>query len=101
MEVPSTAWRDAAWDAAEARAAAPIPARLLALPGTVRHGFTHFALELTVLLGRVPAGEPAPAGALWCPVDRLGEHALPTAMKKVVRHALAARDALLAGPLGA
>ncbi|MCK6454025.1 MAG: A/G-specific adenine glycosylase [Alphaproteobacteria bacterium] len=101
MELPSTEWRDAAWDDAEARAEAPIPARLVTLPGTVRHGFTHFALELTVLLGRVRAGEPAPAGALWCPIDRLGEHALPTAMKKLVRHALSARDALPRGRLRA
>jgi A/G-specific adenine glycosylase len=29
---------------------------------------------------------------LWSPIDRLDEHALPTLMKKVVRHALSALD---------
>jgi len=91
MEVPSTTWREAEWSAGEAHAQAPVAARFVALPGTVHHGFTHFALEMTMLLGRARATTKPPAGALWCPIDRLGEHALPTAMKKLVRHALAAR----------
>jgi A/G-specific adenine glycosylase len=27
------------------------------------------------------------ADGIWCPPDRLGDHALPTVMKKIVRHA--------------
>ena len=57
------------------------------LPGRVRHTFTHFHLDLTVAVGRVAAGDPA--AGVWVPVEALGDHALPTLMKKVVRHALA------------
>lgn len=89
MEVPSTAWRTAAWPVAEARREAPLPARWRALPGLVRHGFTHFELELTVLAASV-AGKGQARG-LWWPIDRLGEQALPTLMKKLVAHALKTR----------
>ena len=89
MEVPSTAWRAAAWPVAEARREAPLPARWRALPGLVRHGFTHFELELTVLAASV-AGKGLAEG-LWWPIDRLGEQALPTLMKKLVAHALKTR----------
>ncbi len=61
-------------------------ARWRRLPGVVHHGFTHFRLELELLTARV---SDASAG-VWCPPDRFADHALPTAMKKVVRHALAA-----------
>jgi len=84
MEVPSTEWRRRPWGEAEARAAAPVAADWRALPGVVDHGFTHFRLRLTVLAGRADDR----AAGLWCPPDRLSEHALPTLMKKVVRHAL-------------
>jgi len=84
MEVPSTEWRSAPWSLAEARRSAPVPARWRALDGYVRHGFTHFDLELRVLVGTAAEGD-----GLWWPVDRLGEQALPSLMKKVVRHALA------------
>jgi len=86
MEVPSTPWREAAWTVAEARGHAPVKARWRRLPGVVHHGFTHFRLELELLTARV---SDASAG-VWCPPDRFADHALPTAMKKVVRHALAA-----------
>jgi A/G-specific adenine glycosylase len=52
----------------------------------VRHGFTHFELELLVLAASV-AGKGRTEG-LWWPIDRLGEQALPTLMKKLVAHAL-------------
>lgn len=91
MEVPSTEWRAAPWSEAAAIQAAPLTTRYRALPGVVRHGFTHFDLDLTVLLGRVRQAAKPPDGALWCAVDRLGEQALPTLMKKLARHALAGR----------
>jgi A/G-specific adenine glycosylase len=87
MEFPSTAWRAEAWDDSEAKAAAPLAAGWTALPGLVRHGFTHFELELQVFSGRLAGAAPADAG-VWCPIDRLSEMALPTLMKKVARHAL-------------
>ena len=85
MEVPSTPWREAAWTVAEARAHAPVEARWRRLPGVIHHGFTHFRLELELLTAEVTG---APDG-VWCPPGRFADHALPTAMKKVVRHALA------------
>ncbi|MGH7114357.1 MAG: hypothetical protein ACREE9_07665, partial [Stellaceae bacterium] len=84
IEIPSTAWRAASWTFAEAVAEAPAAAWWAALPGTVRHGFTHFRLELAVVAGQ---GE---ADGLWSPLDRLGDHALPTLMKKLARHAISA-----------
>jgi A/G-specific adenine glycosylase len=86
IEIPSTPWRGEPWTLAEAAAAAPAQAQWSLLPGTVRHGFTHFQLELAVAAGD---GQEAPSG-LWSPVAGLGEHALPTLMKKVARHATSA-----------
>jgi A/G-specific adenine glycosylase len=85
MEVPSTAWRETAWSAAEAKEAAPVRARWRALPDPVRHTFTHFALELTVLAGAV--GAEAAADGVWVPPDKLGDYALPSLMKKVIAYA--------------
>jgi len=86
MEVPSTPWREAPWDAAEAAAAAPLRARWRPLAGVVRHSFTHFHLELAVLAAEVRAGCTQGQGE-WVGVEALGAHALPTVMKKVVAHA--------------
>lgn len=88
MEVPSTEWRTRAWSLAEAETAAPAPAEWRLLDGKVRHVFTHFALELGVATATV---QSAAAVGTWCPVDRLSTHALPTVMKKVVRHAIGDR----------
>ncbi|MFO0995628.1 MAG: A/G-specific adenine glycosylase [Alphaproteobacteria bacterium] len=93
MEIPSTDWRAGAWTHEAARPLAPLPARWRDLDGIVRCGFTHFDLELTVLAARVPNGRAAPKGTFWWPLDRLGEQALPTVMKKVVAHARAAEAA--------
>jgi A/G-specific adenine glycosylase len=89
MEVPSSDWDEgpqpevaAVLDQAPLGIAAPS-----ILPGQVRHGFTHFRLELVVATARANAA--APPGCVWCPPDAFGDHALPTVMKKVVRHALA------------
>jgi A/G-specific adenine glycosylase len=83
-EVPSTSWRTEPWTIAEAVQAAPAATDWAPLPGTVRHGFTHFQLELAILAGR------GTAAGIWSPIDRLGEHALPTLMKKIARHAISA-----------
>ncbi len=85
MEVPSTPWRAAGWTPAAARAHAPLAARWRRLPGVVRHTFTHFRLELGVLAASVDGG--GAADGVWCPVERLGDYALPTVMKKLARHA--------------
>jgi len=86
IEVPSTEWREAAISEAAARKEAPVRASWVRLPGTVRHTFTHFHLELAVLAGETEAN--AKTAGSWVPLDRLSEQALPTVMKKVVNHAL-------------
>lgn len=91
MEVPSTEWvPDGVWTTAEALKYAPqgisVTAGWQPVTGLVRHTFTHFHLELTVLAARVDAGSD-PDG-IWCAPDRFGEFALPTVMKKVVRLAV-------------
>jgi A/G-specific adenine glycosylase len=83
-EIPSTSWRASPWSLTEALQVAPAPAAWSPLPGTVRHGFTHFLLELAVVAG---VGN---AEGVWSPMERLGDYALPTLMKKVVRHAISA-----------
>ncbi len=85
MEVPSTEWRTRPWTVSEACRSAPISADWQKMSGVVRHGFTHFRLELTVLVGSVRNASKM----RWCRPDRLSDHALPTLMKKVVSHALA------------
>ena len=86
MEVPSTPWREAAWPAEEVAPFAPLAIRWHDVPGTVVHTFTHFRLELTVRTGT--GDRPAAAGEGWhLPAD-LAELALPTVMKKVLRHGL-------------
>ena len=84
IEIPSTPWRAAVWSFAEAVEAAPAAVVWSPLPGTVRHGFTHFRLELAVVAGI------GVADGIWTPIERLADHALPTLMKKVARHAISA-----------
>jgi A/G-specific adenine glycosylase len=86
MEVPSSEWRTV--PPAEALDGAPVRAAWRTLPGLVRHGFTHFELELAVVAGRADADWTTAAG-IWVPPDRLSEHPIPTVMRKVIRHALA------------
>jgi A/G-specific adenine glycosylase len=90
MEIPSTEWAaDPPTDAAIA-AAQPVTAEWRDLEGQVRHVFTHFELTLAVRAARL-AGPGDPAAGLWVPPDRLGDQALPSLMRKVVRHALGSR----------
>jgi A/G-specific adenine glycosylase len=85
MEVPSTAWRADPWTVLQAKGTAPVTARWRRLPGVVRHGFTHFELEIVILAATVRRDG---GDGIWVALDRLGDHALPALMKKVVAHAL-------------
>jgi A/G-specific adenine glycosylase len=93
MEVPSGVWLDGETASATADADAPFAADWRALPGTVGHVFTHFRLEVTVMAARLDGpdgiGDGIGDGAVWCLPERLGDHALPTVMKKIAAHALA------------
>ena len=88
MELPSTEWREAACAETEALAQAPFTASWRALPGLVRHSFTHFHFEATLWVGRAAKDVDVP-GASWVALDDLGARALPSVMRKLVRHALA------------
>ncbi len=88
MEVPSTHWREAAWDEAEARRLAPAEADWQALPGLVRHTFTHFHLELTVWAAAGSDADAMETEGRWVRLDALSGEALPSVMRKVVHHAL-------------
>ncbi|HEX8417352.1 MAG TPA: A/G-specific adenine glycosylase, partial [Methylobacterium sp.] len=79
-EPPTSAWAPD-YDQAQALLDAPLDARWKRLPGLVRHGFTHFPLELTVFLARVALSTPAPAGMRFTPRRDLDSEPLPGAMK--------------------
>ena len=83
MEIPSSEWRDGAWQNEETDGAPLIDANWQAVQGEVRHTFTHFSLKLRLLVARVE-GKPD-LGGVWCPPERFSDYALPTVMKKVVR----------------
>lgn len=89
-EVPGSDWTHDA-DVANAIDAAPpfkVKVTWRKLAGQVDHVFTHFPLALTVYLGHVPRGTPAPKGGRWVKVGDLADEALPTVMRKVLSHAL-------------
>jgi A/G-specific adenine glycosylase len=57
--------------------------------GSIRHLFTHFALEL-----RLERRERTPEQGWWQPIDRLAEAGLPTLYRRVAELALASAPAL-------
>ncbi len=75
---------------------APLKAKYRKLPGVVRHGFTHFELELHVFRAEDVDKAKANGAGEWAPIDDLARFALPSVMRKVIDHALADRNA---GPL--
>jgi len=92
IEFPGTAWTTTGPPTvAEVEAAAPVSGVVwTALSGGVRHTFTHFHLELTVWAGTVTSATAVvDAAGFWVALDALGDQALPSVMRKVVRHALA------------
>ena len=86
MEIPSTDWREHDWNLDEARAAAPFDADWATLPGRVCHGFTHFRLEMTVLMGAVDSAD-AQQGT-WSPPSEFSAYALSVLTRKIADHAL-------------
>ena len=85
-EVPSTPWTQE-FAEADALAAAPLKAKWRRVPGVVEHGFTHFPLQQSVYVTRVPAKTKVPAGMRWIPLGNLMGEALPNVMRKIVAHA--------------
>jgi A/G-specific adenine glycosylase len=57
--------------------------------GTVRHVFTHFALDLTI-----EQSDERPEGGWWQPLDRLDEAGLPSLYRRAAQLALGDAAAL-------
>ena len=91
MEVPSSPWREEAWEREEALQFAPLEADWRRSDGPVRHTFTHFRLEMVLWLGRLgdtlEACRDVQAGR-WVLPERLDEEALPSLMRKMIRKGL-------------
>ena len=95
MEVPSTPWLDNRWDREDAHAHAPATVtktKWHALPGSVTHTFTHFHLELSVEAAPVTERRASRAAEnedlFWVHLEAMGDHAIPSVMRKVVKHAV-------------
>ena len=85
-EVPTSEWKHR-FDKALARGQAPMRRTWKLLPGTVRHVFTHFPLELVVHMARVKRKTQPPKGMRFVREQDLDREALPTLMRKVLAHA--------------
>ncbi|MCK5575817.1 MAG: A/G-specific adenine glycosylase [Sphingomonadales bacterium] len=91
LEVPSTQWTDLLPPVDDALRTAPLRGNWWLVPGTVRHTFTHFQLELVVYRAVVPVDATL---TFWAEPDRcrwvarrdLDTAALPSVMRKVVAH---------------
>ncbi len=90
MQPPLGAWRSAFPTRARALKEVPFPGRWSKAPGVVRHSFTHFHLEIEVYVAHFNR-RPVFSGK-WVAPEGLRETALPTAMRKLVRHALDANE---------
>ena len=85
---------DDAWSAAGDGSGDPPLAGVCEEAGVVRHTFTHFVIELSVL--RLEnAQETGLAQGEWWPVERIDEAGLPTLFAKAARLAIAARERLI------
>ncbi len=92
LEVPSSEWlvsdeRKGAVDLTAAAKDAPMKLKWFELPGVVRHGFTHFELEFTVLAGHAPKDAKPPKDCVWWPRAKIKDAGLPTVFAKIAKHA--------------
>jgi A/G-specific adenine glycosylase len=92
MQPPLGPWSAAFPSAGDAIGQAPFKAAWKKRLGIVRHGFTHFELEIEVYVAEV-ANRPKSDGR-W--VADLSTAALPTVMKKIVTHAFGSHGPLFA-----
>ena len=95
IEVPSTPWRETPWELDEAGLHAPQARPWTPLPDPVRHGFTHFEIELQVAAAET---ESDGGGGIWCPPSRFSDYALPALTRKVARCAERRRHGPLKRP---
>jgi A/G-specific adenine glycosylase len=118
LEPPLGSWTAAFPSKEEAMGQAPFKAAWKKLPGIVRHGFTHFELEIEVWTTDVKkfhaetrrrgashaildgdadeagrhslrdSASPREITPIWVPIEKLGSVALPTVMRKIIAHAI-------------
>ncbi|MDE1901221.1 MAG: A/G-specific adenine glycosylase [Alphaproteobacteria bacterium] len=90
MEIPSSPWGETPLPALDDVAVyAPAKAKWRAIPGLVTHVFTHFTLEIAVASAVIGASAARKTAGQWVRPDKIQDEALPSVMKKIVRHALA------------
>ena len=89
MQPPLGPWSERFPSTKEAILQAPFRAQWTKRPGVVSHGFTHFELEIEVYVAQVTK-RPGHRDVSTRWVRDLSTVALPTVMKKIVRHALIA-----------
>lgn len=85
-ELPSTPWEGADWpDAGELTSAQPIETDWGDVDGEAEHVFTHFRLRMRLRRARIAKGESMNVEGLWVHPCDFADHALPTAIKKVMK----------------
>lgn len=85
MEVPTSRWEDGAMpDIPAVSAQAPVKAAWTLLAGVVRHSFTHFDLEIQVATAAMSGRGGVDR---WVAPAALAQEALPSVMRKIIRHA--------------
>jgi A/G-specific adenine glycosylase len=94
LEPPQGPWGDDFPSKSAALKQAPFAADWKKRTGLVRHGFTHFELEIEVYAAEIRK-RPKSEGR-WVPVAELPEVALPTVMRKIVEAGLDAGGPLFA-----
>lgn len=89
MEVPSTTWNEGAMpDLSDMHRQAPVLAKWTLLPGKVKHVFSHFQFEVAVATASLKGKQMSrKLSGLWVAPAELKDHALPSVMIKIVRHA--------------
>lgn len=84
MEIPSSEWCEAAMpDMKYALDQAPCKAHWTLRPGSIKHIFTHFELEIAVATA---LSSKKPKVGRWVSLDELKNEALPSLMHKIIRH---------------
>jgi A/G-specific adenine glycosylase len=86
LEPPLGPWREDFPSKSQALKEAPFSETWAKRIGVVRHGFTHFELEIEVYFAQLTK-RPKTAGQ-WVATEKLGDVALPTVMRKIVEHGL-------------
>jgi len=86
IEIPSTPWLEKDWRGVEIGEYAPHPIKWRDHSGLVKHGFTHFDLELRMVTARISQSTVIdPKAGFWCLPAEFAKQAFPTLMKKVIK----------------